>query len=354
VGNWYPVLSDHLQVDSKLKNGKGMDRWAGVIGNFYDTHLGMIRRFKDWGIPVVNTSSEPLTDPIPTVCNDDRETGRMAARYLYEQGHRQFAFIGIRERFFSYQRKVGFSDFLLEKNIKVNPDGPEGAYSRRDEWVFTLPSPCAVFAANDTRARHVLWACQANGKHVPQEISVLGVDDDELFCHMNHVATSSVAPAWEEIGQRAGAVLEALIRDPMSYPDDFREEILPKGVTVRQSTDHVAVEDPFIARALAVIEESCAEGLKIYDLAKRLGVSRRTLERRFEAGLQMPVRAVIVNARLKKAHKLLGSTQLTIGEIASRSGFSMHSRFDEAFRKRYGVTPHAGAAGWGRVVIDAY
>jgi len=340
VSNWYPFLSDHLAVEKALRNRQGLDQWAGVIGNFYDTHSGLVRMLKEWGIPVVNTASEPLPEPVPTVCNNEIETGRMAARYLYGEGHRRFAYIGIGGRFFSLKREEGFRAYLAENGIHEVIHAPEGAYEVHQEWIPALATPCAVFAANDTRARHILWACTANQFHVPQEISVLGVDDDELYCHMNAVATSSVAPAWEEIGNRAAALLEAISADPMAYPEDYREEILPRQVAVRESTDHVAVEDPLVARALAVIKDaSCSGTLKVYDLARTLGVSRRTLERRFEKAVQTPVRAAIVNSRLDKAHQLLVSTRLPIGEIASRTGFSMHSRFDEAFRKRYGRTP---------------
>jgi LacI family transcriptional regulator len=258
---------------------------------------------------------------------------------LYGEGHRKFAFVGIEGRFFSSQRRAGYCAYLEENGIDQVLDAPEGGYAPLEEWVASLPQPCAVFAANDTRARHILWACTTSGMDVPQEISVLGVDDDELFCHMNPVATSSVAPAWEHIGHRAAAVLDAVAGDPLAYPDDYREEVLPGQVTVRQSTDYVAVEDPLVARAMALIKRECGQPIKVYDLARQLGVSRRTLERRFETALQAPVRTVIVSARLERAYQLLARTRLPIGEIAARTGFSMHSRFDEAFRKRYGCTP---------------
>jgi LacI family transcriptional regulator len=339
VGNWYPVLMDHLAVEKALREKRSLEPWAGVIGNFYDSHADLVRWLREWGVPVVNVSSEHLPETVPTVCNNELETGRMAARYLYGEGHRRFAFIGIQGRFFSDKRRSGYAAYLSENGIEEIHDASEVAYGALESWIPQIPRPCAVFAANDTRARHMLWACTANGLHVPQEVSVLGVDDDELFCHMNQVATSSVAPAWEAIGSRAAAVLDAVAQDPLAYPEDYREEMLPRKVTVRQSTDHVAVDDPFVARALAIIKEEGMEGLKVYDLAQKLGISRRTLERRFENSLQTPVRAAMVNARLEKAHRLLGTTQLSIGEIAARTGFSMHSRFDEAFKKRYSRTP---------------
>jgi LacI family transcriptional regulator len=348
VVGWYPVLHNHDSLQKVVHEGEAHEHWAGVIGNFYEAHVDLVSRLRAMAIPVVNISSGPLSRAIPTVCNNEFETGQMAARYLHGEGHRRFAFAGIPGRYFSVKRREGLLGWLEANGISSVTEVAGGAYEGPTEaFLAALQKPCAVFAANDTRARHILWACLASQVQVPSEISVLGVDDDEVLCHMNPVAASSIAPDWETIGARAAAILEAIGKDESSYPDSYREEISPKGVSVRQSTDFLAVDDFLLSRALAVIKEEATHGLTVSKLARKLGVSTRTLERRFKNGLQSSVKIALLNARLDKANYLLATTRLPIGDISERTGFSLHSRFNAAFRKRFKCTPSSIRRGHG-------
>ncbi len=342
--DWTPFLSEDLAtLEAKAAAPDADWKWAGVVGQFYPLHHPLLKRLRAVGIPVINVSSTPPPRGVGWVHCDDFACGVMAARHFLERGYRHFAFLKITGSSFSDERQKGFVETLAAEgrtDVRV-VEGLVGmdvdASHRLTAELRDLPTPCAVFACNDVRARHCLQAAQSAGIAVPEAVAILGVDDDDLQCNMARVALSSVRADWARVGEHA---VEHLVRVARTGRGHGRHEaIAPITVSVRQSTDQLAVDDPLAARALRRIRTRTESRLSATALAGELGVSRRTLERHMERAVGRSVHAAIFEARLQRAHRMVVETRLPVGEIAARSGFSKHSHFNAAFKKRFKTTP---------------
>ena len=344
AAGWMPFLSEaDARLESKVEAALSSRNWAGLIGQFYASHHPLLERLCAAGIPVVNVSSEPPPPAVGWVHCDDFACGVMAARHFLERGYRHFAFLGMGEARFSAERKRGFVETLASEgltNVRLLDDGicGEGDVANRlAGGLHELPKPVAVFACNDVRARHCLLAAKNAEIAVPETLAILGVDDDELQCNIAWIALSSVSPNWTGIGERA---VEHLMRVVRTGSDPGRHEALaPVSVSVRQSTDHLAVEDPLAARTLHGLRARAAERLTVSTIAAELGVSLRTLERHMRQTMGLSVHTAIQNARLQRAYTMIAETRLPIGEIAAELGFSKQSHFNAAFKKRFERTP---------------
>lgn len=342
AGDWMPFLAlGEATLETKLNAPRAGVPWAGLIGQFYPVHHPLLKGLRAAGIPVVNVSSNPPPSGIAWIHCDDFACGAMGARHFLERGYRHFAFLGMEGASFSDERKRGFSETLAgEGHSKVFfADETGGEVKRLAEDLRKLPTPCAVFAANDVRARHCLQAAQVAGIAVPEALAILGVDDDDLECNMARVALSSVRPDWERIGERAVEELVRLVRTKRR--PGRPEAIPPLSVSVRQSTDQLAVEDALAARALQRIHRWGEAKITAELVAAELGVSRRTLERHLERAVGRSARATILEARLQRAYRMVVESRLPVGEIAARTGFSKHSHLNAAFKKRFDTTPMA-------------
>lgn len=342
--DWTPFLSEDLATLEAKAAAPDADRvWAGVVGQFYPLHHALLGRLRAVGIPVVNVSSAPPPRGVGWIHCDDFACGAMAARHFLERGYRHFAFLKITGSSFSDERQKGFVETLavegrtdvrvLEGLVGMDVDVSHGlAAELRD-----LPTPCAVFACNDVRARHCLQAARAAGIAVPEAVAILGVDDDDLQCNMARVALSSVRADWARIGEHA---VEHLVRLARTGRGHGRHEAMPPiSVSVRQSSDQLAVDDPLAARALLRIRAFGGKRLTAMAVATDLGVSRRTLERHMRRTLGTSVHSAIHEARMQRAHTMVVESRLPIGEIAARLGFTKHSHLNAAFKKRFARTP---------------
>jgi LacI family transcriptional regulator len=342
--DWTPFICDALErLEVKAANPAYGRPWAGLIGQFYPQHHALLESLCALGLPVVNVSGVAPPAGVGWVHSDDYACGAMAARHFLERGFRHFAFLGIANSDFSDERqrgfletlgKQGFADaFILQKHLPREGD----AAKYLAPGLAKLPAPCAVFACNDQRARHCLLAAKAGEIAVPEKLAILGVDDDELQCNIATVALSSVRPDWTRIGERA---VEQLLRMVQAGPGQGRHEAIPPvSLSLRQSTDYMAVDDPLAGRALRRIRTFRGKRLTATDLAADLGVSRRTLERHLLKTLGTSIHALIQETRLRRAHKMILESHLSIGEIATRLGFSKQSDFNALFKKHFGRTP---------------
>jgi LacI family transcriptional regulator len=331
-------------------------RPAGVIALLTDRDLG--RKLAAWGRPMVNVGFREVTEA-PTVGNDDEAIGRMAAEHCLDRHFRHFAYAGRPGLRFAELRGAGFAARLRAAGRECLPGvigdavqpGTRADRVRLRRWVAGLPAGTAVFACNDVRAWQVLQTCRELGRRVPDEIAVLGVDNDEAWCLLSDPPLSSVAVAAEQVGRRAADALAGLLagrRVPRFTP------VPPPAVVTRQSTDVLAVADPVVAAAVRFIRDNAGRPLSVPEVARESAVSRRVLERAFRAALGHSPGAEVRRHRVRIARDLLATTDLPMAEVARRSGFPDARRFSEAFRRDASVTPSAyrglhrpaSAAGW--------
>jgi LacI family transcriptional regulator len=287
-------------------------------------------------IPVVNVSSKLESGTMPSVVSDDKAVGRLAAEYFLRRGYRNFLFYAPYDRQFARLRHEGVAQRLAEADHTAAVIRDHAGLAK---GLPALPRPLAVIACNDRAALTVLEICRAAALRVPDDVAVLGVDNDDLIQGLAYPPLSTINTARERIGFEAAAMLERLLR---------REAITasvvlvpPEGVITRQSTDTLAIADAEVAEAVRFIHAHAGRTITVNDVIRPMTISRRQLERRFRLSLGRSILDEILRNRLDRARQLLIETELTLPQIATASGFSSASYFNVVFRKAFGNTPGA-------------
>ncbi len=292
-------------------------------------------------IPSVNTGPLDFAPDFPHVGNDDIAIGKMAARHFLDRGFVHLAYVGIAARGTDYpiRRGEGFSEEAAKAGSTVAVRPIPGSTGELGRWLQELPEPTGVLAANDVVAWQVVESCRAVGRSIPEQIAVLGVDDDQALCHLAYPSLSSIRVASQRIGIQAADILTGMLARPGWRPE--RMEIPPVGVAVRQSTEIFAVADPIVAEALRWIERRAACAISVNQIAAHVAVSRRCLEQRFRRLLGRSPREEIERVRLNMAREMLIDTTLSLGDVARLCGFGVGKRLSTVFHKVLGVPPSA-------------
>lgn len=292
------------------------------------------------GKPVVCVSSLlPELDPV-SVGPDDLAVGAMVARHFIDRGFREFGFVANRDTPFTpafiRDRRQGFADALREAGF-----GCESAERFVDlpALLQALTPPAALFAANDEVGIRAIEIAEEMGLRVPEQISVVGVDDDDLLVDSVDVSLSSVALPTFRIGFEAAALLDKIMSG--ETPPTTLIKLLPVAVTTRKSSDLSAISDPEVTAALAYIRQHAYEPIDVPAVVRDLPVSRRVLERRFQKHLQRSILEEIFRVRIERARHLLIETDLPVGDVIRACGFASRARFHAAFAKSTGMRPKA-------------
>ena len=326
-----------------------LERWRphGVLVHLSDRILG--ERLLELGMPIVSVTNTVPDLSIPHVDVDSFAVGQMAAKYLLGLGLCSFAYYGSRQAVFSVHREAGFRDVIEGSGYAVEnlhadflPHTPYGQdwnrLDRRTErWLKQLPKPVGILASNDIPARNLCELCRHIGLHVPDEVAVLGVDNDVSECRMSSPALSSVETPAEAIGREAVSLLMDQMKG-VSSKASIRG-LKPMGVIVRPSTDVSSSFNPTLKRALDYIEEKADQGISVLDVCQRVGQSRRSLERLFREGLRSGIYEYIQKVQVSRAKRLLVESDLSIDMIGGRAGFSGLRQFNRVFRKVTKETP---------------
>lgn len=297
--------------------------------------------------PKLNISSRYDNLPFPSILNDDVAVGRVAAEHFIDRGLKSLAFYGIPSHLYSQRRLEGFRSRAAEAGVSLsvyqNPPPGDRAWEpgNREKalgaWLAPLPRPLGVMACNDVFAMQILMACDVCKLLVPEQVAVLGVDDDEMICELASVPLSSVALAGERIGYEAAATLDVMMDG--GHAPDHCVLLPPAGVVSRRSTDVLAVDDAGVVTALRFIREHVADGVKVSDVLRSIPVCRRALERRFRIAMGRTLHDEIHRTRLERAKSLLAETPLPIPEVCRGAGFRDPKRFTVLFHEAMGMAP---------------
>ncbi len=294
------------------------------------------------GLPAVDLSAGRLLPQLPWIEVDEEATAKMAVEHLRGRGFQHLAFCSD-ERFpWSVLRAEAFEREAQGQAQSVSvfsaPSGP-ARQPALVKWLKAQPRPLGVFACFDPMGRELLNACRSAELLVPEEVAVLGADDDELLCELSDPPLSSVALNPHRAGLLAAELLDRRMRgEDVAIEGHF---IPPMGIVHRRSTDVLAVEDPVVARALHFIPHHSCDGIRVDDVFKAASVSRRVLEARFRERLGRSPHQEILRARIERIRLLLLETELTIAEIADRTGFQHVEYLTVAFKRALGCTPTA-------------
>jgi LacI family transcriptional regulator len=348
---WFVSRREHKLEDNIpewFRNWKG----DGVITRLDNPKLaGLLRRMK---VPVVLLRTPSKNFKVPAVLLDDRAVVRMAFEHLRSRGFRHFAFCGLNGADYSDVRRTGFVQLVHEAGFHchVFKSGRRmkfdtivgyeryGLLQESDEvrrWVKNLPKPIGIMACNDLRGEKILHACRVAEIAVPDEVAVIGVDNDELLCDFSQPALSSVVPNTQRIGYEAAALLNRMMNGKPVSPETVYVE--PKGVITRRSTDVLAIEDYQIATAARFIREHACEGVTVQQAAKIAGLSDRTMERRFLKTLGHTPKEEVLRVRLNRAKQLLAETDFSLATIGEKIGFEHTEYLSRIFKRKIGLTP---------------
>jgi LacI family transcriptional regulator len=282
---------------------------------------------------------------VPGVTTDNQAIARIAFEHFIEREFRRFAYCGVerfgwseaRGRFFDELVSArGFSCVHYKAPVDFGPDS-DAETDTIAEWLLGLPQPVAIFAAYDARGQQVLEACQRAELSVPEQVAVLGVDNDDLLCDLASPPLSSVIPDTQRTGWQAAELLSRLMHGEKIPPDLHR--VPPLGVCARQSTDVTAVEDAHVAKAAHFIRERACEGIGVSDVAAVVPLARRSLEKRFRSLLGRTLGEEIMRVQMQRVKDLLVGTDLSLAQIAERAGFRHVEYLTVAFKRECGVPP---------------
>ncbi len=315
----------------------------GIIANIMDDD--MINQLPREVPCVISPRSTCVSWCVNTIGDSD-QIGKLAAGHFLTKGYRYFAYCGFGEYRWSVDRRDGFLKYIRKAGFKVNVY--QGSVQTQDqwwdydfgplrEWIESLPKPVAVFACNDDRGRQILEVARETAVAVPQEMAVLGVDNDELVCEMTDPPLSSIAVNFEKKGYEVAAVLDRMMRG--KKPKTNMIYALPVGVMARQSTDMLAVQNTIVSKAVDYIHQHLQDKLIVSTVAENMLVSRRTLERHFKQELGTSIHDYIRYVRLDEIKKMLILTDLPIKQIAAQFGYSDAPLFRSFFKRMMDVSP---------------
>lgn len=311
-----------------------------------------------WGVPIVNLAGG-LKDlhGVPRVMVDNYEAGRMAAEHLLERNLTNLAYFGWQDLWYSQERCRGFSERAGKSGarciafLRFWDEVSNMTWSQRlkapVQWLSSLPLPCGIFAAQDFRAQLLLEACHEAGLRVPDDIAVLGMDNNEIICEHSIPKLTSISRNSKRVGYEAAAYLDRM----MSGAEGAIQELLipPDEVIERESSEMTYCADPLVRQAIEYMRKHLSENLNIENIADELGISKRKLERSFSTAVDSPPRQYLIKLRIMHAQTLIKlDPEKTIEGVAADSGFPSTPAFYAAFRRLTGYSPSEYRSGEGK------
>ena len=350
-GNWIfyldkldPFYKRNKYDDNKILT-ESLINWGidGVITRYRKNTLELQKK----GIPVLHAIQRVNQDGPPGNIELDNEAiGKMGAEHLITRGFKNFGFCGLDEMFWSKTRQQSFSKKIIEVNLnafcykqpqplkKLSWDIEQVAITK---WLSSLPRPIGIMACNDDRAEHVIEGCKLSGLNVPEDVAVIGVDNDELVCEFSDPPLSSIALNSEKGGFEIAELLDSFMKH--TEPSSGKIVVRPTHVAVRQSTNILAIKDQDVAKAIAFIRKNSHTIIQVEDIAEHVGIGLRILQAKFQKHLTSSIRDEIKRVRLNAIKKLLRETQMTVSQIAFHLGYSSDHNLARFFRKEMNVSP---------------
>jgi LacI family transcriptional regulator len=314
----------------------------GIIARLQNTRIA--EAVASSGIPAVDVLGVVRRPELPLAHVDNAAIARLAAEHFLERGFRRFGFCGLDGVNWSDERRTAFGQAVASAGGECSVyalRGGRGTWEDEQDhlaaWVRSLPHPCGVMACNDPRGQKVLEACRRSGVRVPDEVAVVGVDNDEPICAIADPTLSSVVPDHERVGYEAAALLDRVRSGEVGA--GMAVFVPPVGLVTRRSSDVLALADREVAEAIGFIREHACQGLGVDEVCRKLALSRSTLQRRFRRLIGHTIHDEIVRVRLTHAQELLAETDMMIATIAVRCGFGCQEYLGAVFRARLGQTP---------------
>ena len=346
VGNW---SFQRMPLYYRMLYGEnGVVEWAkkwqadAIIAQLTDVNIELLN---DLNIPIIVQNYRDRNKAVSNLTGDYFNTGVMAAKFFLNRGYRNFAFYGFKGAIWSRERADGYSHEIEKQGYKLailendNKDREEWSYNHTvlGNWLQSLPKPVALFACDDHFALQISETCNVYNINVPDDIAILGVDNDDLLCNISDPPLSSIVLDVENGGYNAGKLLHQLITKEITEP--FNIVVNPLIIERRKSTEKYAVSDKNIRTILNFIEINYANHLSVEELVKQVPLSRRVLEKKFKEETGESLYQYIQNYRIDQFTRLLITTDYSLFEAALQSGFENYKNVSRIFRKYKSLSP---------------
>lgn len=290
-------------------------------------------------VSLVDTALSELMAPM-TVSLDNDAVGRLAAEHLTQAGLKNFGYCGVDGRIASEQRRAGFATALGKQPFGAFSEPISEGESSLDSlivWLKRLPKPVGLLVFDDKLGERVLTACRWAELAVPHQVAVLGIGDDELMCEVSWPPLSSIRLPTPKLGFEAAKLLAQAMNGERIKA--LHRKIEPTAVVARGSTDMVAVDDELVRAAVQFIRSHAGSLIGVEQVAQALGVSRRTLDRRFVCALDRSAYEDLAGIRIQMARRLLANSSHRVAEVARSCGYGTAASFSRAFYKHTGRWP---------------
>ncbi len=346
-----------LEEDFRCRLG-GIERFDGdgIIADFDDP--AVCEALSGCPLPVVAVGSSyedasQYPPDVPYIATDNAKLVSLAYTHLIGAGLTNFAFYSLppspRNRW-SHQRELAFAslraadgrasdqiDAEIYRGLSTSAPTWNQAIDQLTQWLHALPKPVGIIAVTDARARHLLQACLIAGIPVPEDIAIIGIDNDPLARTLTRIPLSSVIQGTEEMGRTAAHLLHQMLHGAR-FPGR-RILVPPVGINVLESTKHRPLASPYVARARHFIRQYACQGIRTEQVADYVGVSRSSLEEHFRRELQCTIHQEILRQKLDAAKALLTKGDTPSADVAVRCGFTSLQYMYAVFRRELGCTP---------------
>lgn len=345
--DWDIYFEDDFRyrLDS-LKNWKG----DGIIADFDNPEVEELLKETDIPMVAIGGSYHHKDDypRLPYVATDNAALVKLAYEHLKRKGLPQFAFYGLPETSYSrwsMEREHAFIEQVrsdgyhphVNQGLCTTAELWDTAQQNLETWLKELPKPIGIIAVTDSRARHLLQACDHLNILVPEEISVIGIDNESMARYLNRTALSSVTQGCKQMGYEAAKILHRMLS---GYSVENSLVIVdPIGVEERQSTDYRALRDPYVIQAMHYIRHNACRGIKVAQVVDSIGISRTNLETRFIEEVGCSMHEQLHMTKFYRACELVTSTDLAFDEISRICGYPSVQYMYTVMRKNIGMTP---------------
>lgn len=329
---------------------EGVLAWAkkwkadAVIGQFLpDDNVSI---FRNNGIIALAQDYVQRFDTIVNITGDHIGAGAIGAEHFIQKGFGSFAFYGVKDIVWSEERKLGFQNAIKTKI----PEAFFSEYLHSEiedfwhydslkllKWLMSMPKPVAIMACDDNHGHHIIELCSNYGIRVPEEIAVLGVDNDEIVCSLSNPPLSSLGQSVEKGGYDAACLIQNMLDNPAYVPSDII--VQPIGVVTRQSSDVYATSDNFIAIILKYIHQNVETKFCIDDLLRHVPLSRRLLELKFKKVTGQAIYQYVMTLRIERFAQRLLDSQDPVIDIAMEMEFADYKNIARQFKKLKGCSP---------------
>ncbi|MBR6586542.1 MAG: substrate-binding domain-containing protein [Kiritimatiellae bacterium] len=304
-------------------------------------------------LPTVYLDPPTISASSFNVVQDNEMDARIAATELLSPGMKHYAFVGSQKHFWwSAERSKAFISGMRAANLPCSTFErklPEGDYLKELAlWLRNLPKPCGIFADNDVTALKVVEICSTLNIAIPEEIKLVGCDNNTDICEKSPIPISSVCPDYENAAMLCAKLIEERIADPSVAPRTVKYHA--SGLVRRTSSSSLTKCDRRVDSALKLINAKACDGITVSDIASELGCSARLLQMRFKATVGTPIKEFISDVRMERVLMMLKSGSTPIQDIAKACGYGTDAALRTAFRKRHFMSMNE----WRRLYLDSH